>query len=103
MVDVPWEEKILRILLPSRGPLSVLKRQRGARVSAIPAMKAQKCLRRDDPAMLATVSDDKAKKNRIGDPPIIRDSSQCAIRGTFRFTSTTVRQNFSLISRQRQP
>lgn len=66
-------------------------------------MKAQKCLRRDHPARLATVTDVEDKERRIEDPPIIRDSSQCATRGAFRFTSTTVRQNLSLISRQGQP
>ncbi|MFS7956464.1 hypothetical protein Hanom_Chr07g00654931 [Helianthus anomalus] len=57
-------------------------------------MKAQKCLRREYPTTLATVTDIKAKEKRIGDPPIVRDSSRCA---------TTVRRNLSLISRQGQP
>ena len=73
------------------------------KVSAISAMKAQKCLRRDHPATLATVIDVEAKEKRIEDPPIVRDSSQCATRGAFRLTFTTVRQNLSLISRQGQP
>ncbi|MFS8015925.1 hypothetical protein Hanom_Chr15g01362441 [Helianthus anomalus] len=58
-------------------------------------MKAQKCLWRNYPAMLETVTNVKAKENRTGDPPIIRDSFQCAVRGTFRFTSTTVSRNLS--------
>ncbi|MFS7910980.1 hypothetical protein Hanom_Chr02g00112571 [Helianthus anomalus] len=61
-------------------------------------MKAQKCLRRDHPATLATVTDVEAKEKRIKDSPITRDFSQCATRGAFRFTSTTVRHNLSSIS-----
>ncbi|KAJ0507971.1 hypothetical protein HanIR_Chr11g0512141 [Helianthus annuus] len=90
--EIPYKKLVLRILLPSGGPLPILKCQRGARVSASPAMRAHKCLRMDDAAMLATVSDDKTKENRIEDPPIVCDSSQCA---TFRFTSITVRRNLS--------
>ena len=48
--------------------------------------------------MIALVTDVKAKEKRIEDPPIVRDSSQCATRRAYRFTSTTVRQNLSLIS-----
>ena len=96
--DIPCEEKIL-----CGESLFVLKQQSGAKVSAISAMKAQKCLRRDHPATLATVTDVEAKEKRIEDPPIVRDSSQCATRRAYRFTSTTVRQNLSLISRQGQP
>ncbi|MFS8026908.1 hypothetical protein Hanom_Chr16g01492221 [Helianthus anomalus] len=71
--DIPSEEKIL-----CGESLFVLKQQSGAKVSAISAMKAQKCLRRDHPATLATVTDVEAKEKRIEDPPIVRDSSQCA-------------------------
>ncbi|MFS7953349.1 hypothetical protein Hanom_Chr07g00617511 [Helianthus anomalus] len=34
-------------------------------------MRAQKYLQRDDPAILATVSDDKIEENGIEDPPIV--------------------------------
>ena len=92
--DIPCEKKIL-----CGESLFVLKQQSSAKVRAISSMKAQKGLRRDHPATLATVTDVEAKEKRIEDPPIVRDSPQCATRGAFRLTPTTVRQNLSLIPR----
>ncbi|MFS7953896.1 hypothetical protein Hanom_Chr07g00623981 [Helianthus anomalus] len=51
----------MRTLLPSGESSSVPKYQSCVKVRINSAVKAQKCLRRDNPAMLATVSDFQAK------------------------------------------
>ncbi|XP_022000061.1 uncharacterized protein LOC110897604 [Helianthus annuus] len=71
--DIICKEKIVRIPLPSGESLSVQGHRSGATVSIISSMKAQKCLRKGDPTILALVTITLSEEKKIEDLPVVRE------------------------------
>ncbi|KAJ0950618.1 putative nucleotidyltransferase, Ribonuclease H [Helianthus annuus] len=69
--EILCKEKIVRVPLPSGESFSVQGHRSGATFSIISAMKAQKCLRKGYPAMLALVTDSQPDERKIGDFPVV--------------------------------
>ncbi|XP_035845172.1 uncharacterized protein LOC118491469 [Helianthus annuus] len=73
--EILYKEKIMRIPLPSGESLSVQGHRSGAMVGIISAMKAQKCLQKGYPAILALVTDTQPEERKIEDLPVVLEFS----------------------------
>ncbi|KAJ0525179.1 hypothetical protein HanRHA438_Chr03g0106821 [Helianthus annuus] len=62
----------MRIPLPSGESLSVQDHRNGAIVGIVLVMKAQKCLLKGYPAVLALVTDSQPEEGKIEDLPVVR-------------------------------
>ncbi|XP_021975534.1 uncharacterized protein LOC110870664 [Helianthus annuus] len=71
--EILCKEKIMRVPLPSGELLSVQGHRSGATVNIISSMKAQKCLRKGYPAILALVTDTRPEEKNIDDLPVVRE------------------------------
>ncbi|XP_022003383.1 uncharacterized protein LOC110900829 [Helianthus annuus] len=71
--EILCKEKIVHIPLLNGESLSVQGHRSGAMACIISAMKAQKCLRKGYPAILALVTDSQSDERRIEDLPVVRE------------------------------
>ncbi|XP_022030854.1 uncharacterized protein LOC110931784 [Helianthus annuus] len=78
--EILCKEKIVRIPLPSGESLSVQGHRSDAMVGIISAMKAQKCLRKGYPTILALVTDSQPEERKIEDLPVIRSGQIEALK-----------------------
>ncbi|XP_022003331.1 homeobox protein 5-like [Helianthus annuus] len=74
--EILCKKKIIRIPFPSGDSLSVQGHRSGATVGIISAMKAQKCIRKGYPAILALVTDTQLEEKKIKDIPVVCDFSE---------------------------
>src|ERR1044071_6360698 len=72
--EILCQEKIVRIPLPSGELLSIQGDRGGAMVGIISYLKAQKCIRKGCPAILANISGTRAgTETKIEDIPVVRE------------------------------
>ncbi|XP_021985891.1 transcription factor mef2A-like [Helianthus annuus] len=73
VADILYKEKIVCVPLLGGESLSVQGHRSGATVNIISSMKAQKCLRKGYPGILALVTDTFSKEKKIEDLPVVRE------------------------------